>query len=120
MTVKTLHIIFAVISIGGFFVRGYLRFVFPSLLSLRWIKIAPHINDTLLFGTALVLVYRWGTVIVSQPWFWVKLLAIVAYIVLGHMVLNTKHSKRMSALAFVGTALLACGIFVVAIGKLQM
>ena len=53
---KFIHVATALISIVGFFIRGIWMIQSSSMLQLRWVKIAPHINDTILLLSAVVLV----------------------------------------------------------------
>ena len=65
--VKGLHVLCALLSISGFAGRGILMLKGSALLSARWLKIAPHIVDTLLLLSALVLAGQWGVAALDLP-----------------------------------------------------
>ena len=50
---KHLHVLCAAISIIGFIVRGALRIANSPVLQKKWIRIAPHVVDTLLILSAI-------------------------------------------------------------------
>ena len=56
LLLKSIHIVTAIISISGFIVRGIWMMQSSAMLQKRWVKIAPHINDTILLLSAIALV----------------------------------------------------------------
>lgn len=56
LILKHAHITFAVISFIRFSLRGYWMVMESALLQTKAAKILPHLNDTLLLGTAIALV----------------------------------------------------------------
>lgn len=87
-TLKLFHISCVVISISGFFLRGLLLFTRPELLAPRWIRIAPHIVDSLLFFSGIALAVGFGYLPWEHDWLLAKMLLLLLYIVLGHIVLG--------------------------------
>jgi len=55
IAVKYVHVISVVLSLAGFFLRGILMLRDSSLLRMRWVRVLPHINDTVLLIAALSL-----------------------------------------------------------------
>ena len=55
LAVKYVHVISVVLSLTGFFLRGILMMRDSPLLAARWIRVVPHINDTVLLLAALSL-----------------------------------------------------------------
>ena len=72
-----------------------------TMLTQRWVRILPHIIDTLLLTTAIAL-----TVVLSQypfinSWLTAKVLALLAYIVFGTIALKRGKSKTIRITALV-------------------
>jgi len=55
-------VICAFLSISGFIYRGILKLTTPEKLSKKWLKITPHIIDTILLASAIYLVF------ITQQW----------------------------------------------------
>ena len=62
LLLKYIHIATVIISISGFIVRGIWMMQSSSMLQRRWVKIAPHINDTVLLLSAIALVVITATI----------------------------------------------------------
>lgn len=109
---KHLHALTVVISISLFLLRGWWRFTTPERLSARWIKIAPHSNDTVLLAAAIGMLFAGDLNPLDHPWLMGKIALLLAYIGLGSIAL-----KRGSKPAFV--AALSCfgGIVYLAVSK---
>ena len=97
--VKTIHIVCALLSISGFVGRGLLMIKGSPLLIARWVKISPHIIDTVLLLSAIVLASQWGWSALQMPWLLTKIMALLIYIVLGSLALRPgrPRSVRISA-----------------------
>ena len=92
---KFIHVATAFISVVGFIIRGIWMIQSSSMLQERWVRIAPHINDTFLLVSAIALV-----MVTSQypgPVMWVnaKIAALLLYIILGTVALNRGKTKRI-------------------------
>ncbi|RJG06882.1 regulator SirB [Noviherbaspirillum cavernae] len=111
LAVKHLHVTFAALSGILFFVRGLWMLADSGMLQRRWVKIVPHVIDTLLLVFALILVVWSGQYPFAQNWLTAKLLALVVYIVLGTIALKRGRTKSVRIAAFIG-ALLAFGYIV--------
>lgn len=53
------------------------------MLGLKLVRIAPHVNDTLLLGAAIGLAVISQQYPLTHDWLTVKVVALIAYIVLG-------------------------------------
>ncbi len=115
LTIKTLHILCACTSGGLFFLRGLLRD--SLLLQQRWLKLLPHIIDTLLLSFAVVLMYLSAQYPFVQTWLTVKFLALLVYIVLGTIALKTGRSKRVRFYAWIAGLLVFWYIVMLAMTK---
>lgn len=85
-----------------FFIRGGLSFIAPNLLVNKWAKVVPHIIDTVLLLSALGLIYHIQQYPFVDHWLSAKLIALMAYIMLGVVTLKTTKPTPIRALAFVG------------------
>lgn len=95
LILKSLHMSCAAISYALFFLRGIWSLNGSSLMRQRWIRIAPHIVDTLLLASALALAYRIEQYPFVDAWLSAKFLALLLYIVLGSVAL--KYAKNRTA-----------------------
>jgi uncharacterized membrane protein SirB2 len=97
---KAVHIACAIASISGFALRGILMLADSPLLAARFVRIAPHVVDTVLLASALWLAALIGQYPFVQGWLTAKVLALIAYIVLGTVALKRARSKAVRAAAF--------------------
>jgi uncharacterized membrane protein SirB2 len=108
---RTLHVAAVTVSICLFVFRAALRLAGASLLDSRFLKIAPHVVDTVLLASAVLL-----TLIVHQypfvdGWLTAKLLALVAYVVLGSIAIRRGRTPAVRVTALIA-ALLVVGFIV--------
>jgi uncharacterized membrane protein SirB2 len=113
LAVRTLHVACAAISIAGFVARGALMLADSPSLHKRWVRVAPHVIDTVLLASAAWLAWFLGQVPFVHDWITAKVLALVLYIVLGMLALRRGRTKRQRAAAFV--AGLATVAYIVAV-----
>ncbi|WP_232846446.1 SirB2 family protein [Amphritea pacifica] len=111
MALKHTHITFAALSILFFTLRGYWMLSTPEKLQQRWVRIAPHIIDTLLLVSAIVLTITISQYPFTHNWLTAKLIALIAYIVLGTIALKRGKTKGIRTLAFV--LALICAAYIV-------
>jgi uncharacterized membrane protein SirB2 len=108
---KWTHISCAFLSITGFTLRGYWKLTANPRLQRRSAKILPHCIDTLLLGSALGMLVIWQTSPLAFDWLVAKLLALLAYIVLGMIALRFGRQVGTRAAAYI-LALLSAGYIV--------
>lgn len=111
LATKYLHMTCAFLSVSFFAVRGIWMLRDSSWLQRRWVKIAPHIIDTLLLTSALIMVFWSHQYPFVQGWLTAKVIALVAYIVLGTVALKRGRTKAVRVTAFV--AALAVFLYIV-------
>jgi uncharacterized membrane protein SirB2 len=95
LAVKYVHVISVVLSLTGFFLRGILMMRDSPLLGARWIRVVPHINDTVLLVAALSLAAMSGQYPFVVGWVTAKVLGVIAYIILGALALRDASTRRM-------------------------
>ncbi len=100
LTIRLLHISCASISITLFVLRGGLQFAGVKWRQWRWLRIAPHINDTLLLSAAIALSWISHQYPLEQPWLSAKVGALLLYIVLGQVAFRAGAPRSRQLLAF--------------------
>ena len=115
LTIKYLHQATVAISLGLFLIRGLWMLTDSSRLQVSWVKVVPHVNDTILLASALGLAYLLGQYPFVNAWLTAKVLALLVYIGLGMVALKRGRSKRVKAMAFVAAMLTFAYIAAVAL-----
>lgn len=101
LAIKHIHITFAALSGGFFLLRGIWMLLDSQMLQKRWVKIVPHVVDTLLLVSALVMVFWSAQYPFVQSWLTAKVVALVLYIVLGTIALKRGKTKAVRTVALV-------------------
>ena len=107
---RFLHIAAALASGAGFTLRGAWMLVDSPRLGARWVRVVPHVVDTLLLASALALVFASGQSPGALPWLNAKIVALLAYIGCGLFALR-RGRKAVRVLCFV--LALACYAYIV-------
>jgi uncharacterized membrane protein SirB2 len=113
LAVRTLHVACAVVSIGGFAVRGALMLADSPWLQKRFVRIAPHVVDMLLLASAIWLAWFLGQIPFVHGWITAKVAALLAYIAFGTVALKRGRTKGVRSGAF--AAALASAAYIVAV-----
>jgi uncharacterized membrane protein SirB2 len=114
---KTVHITLALLSIGGYIGRGVLMLRDSPILSARWVRITPHIVDTLLLLAGIGLTLSIHQYPFVQSWLTAKVIALIAYILVGAIGLRYGRTKRIRATAWIGAILIFGYIVGVALSR---
>jgi uncharacterized membrane protein SirB2 len=85
---KHLHITCVVLSGLGFSLRAWWMLRESPMLKARWVKIFPHLVDTVLLGSALIMAYLSAQYPFEQGWLTAKLFGLLTYIGCGTMALK--------------------------------
>ena len=93
--IKHLHVACVILSGTGFFFRGLLMLSDSPLAEQRWLKILPHVNDTVLLAAALTLAVMIGQYPFDAAWVTAKVFGLIAYVILGSLALKAGRSKRL-------------------------
>jgi uncharacterized membrane protein SirB2 len=115
--IKNLHVILAALSILGFIARGILMLRDSPILTARWVRIAPHIIDTLLLVAGIWLAVRIQQYPFVDGWLTAKVLGIVAYVVVGAIGLRYGRTKPIRVIAWVGAIVIFLYIIGVAVTR---
>lgn len=97
--IKHLHILCVILSITGFCLRGLLLMRKSALAGRRWMRVAPHINDSILLAAALTLTVLIGQYPLINDWLTAKVFGLIVYIILGALALKAGRSARFRVLA---------------------
>lgn len=114
---KMVHVGSAVVSLGLFIVRGMWMMASPQLLDRRWVKIAPHVIDTVLLASAIALAVMIGHYPGTHDWLTAKVVGLVVYILLGSIALKRGRTRAVRVSTFFAALAVFGYIVTVAITK---
>lgn len=97
--IKLLHMITALLSISGFIARAILKLRQSRMLNKKWIKILPHINDTVLLGSAIALAIQHAYSPLQHPWLMAKIIGLLLYICCGIYLMRMAKSPQQIVVA---------------------
>lgn len=109
--IKLIHMSTAFISIALFIVRGFWVFNHSAMMNKKWVKIVPHVNDTILLVAAIFLTFGISQYPFTHDWLTAKLIALLLYIVFGMFALKRAKETKNKVIFFV-LALLTFGYIV--------
>lgn len=111
LLIKHLHITCVTLSLLFFILRATWSVQGSALLQQRWVKVAPHVIDSLLliFGVWLMVILKLGF---DQPWLWAKWAGLVFYVGLGGVAIK----RGRTGLIRFGFALAAVMVFAYIVG----
>lgn len=114
LPLKYAHVTLALISLAGFLLRGAWMVVRPEMLQRRWVRIAPHVVDTLLLAAAIALTVLLSQYPFVQPWLTAKVIGLVGYIAFGALALRRAPTMGLRIVSFIAALLCFAYIFGVA------
>jgi len=113
---KLIHMGAAALSISLFILRGGWMLWSPQKLRQPWVKVLPHVIDTVLLAAALSLAWQLGAV-AWRAWLVAKVVGLLVYIVLGALALKRGRTRRTRVAAFVAAIATFGYIVMVALTK---
>ena len=117
VTLKFVHVSCVAASYTLFFVRGVWMMRGSPLLAARWVRVVPHVVDTLLLASAITLAVIIGNAPVTHGWLTAKVIGLVLYIGLGTVALKRGRTRAIRIGAFVAALVVFGYIVAVAITK---
>jgi uncharacterized membrane protein SirB2 len=108
---KTLHLTTIAVTFALFLLRGAWMMAGSARLQARWVRVVPHVNDTLLLASGIALAVLIQQYPLVHGWLTAKLFALIAYIVLGTVALKRGRTRSLRIAAWVA-ALLVFGYMV--------
>ena len=115
--VKLVHQSAVVLSIGGFFVRGAASFAGAGWVGGRAARTLPHVVDTVLLASALMLAWMLRLTPGQAPWLLAKIVGLVVYVALGVIALRPGRPRPVRAAAWVAALVVVAWIVSVALTK---
>jgi uncharacterized membrane protein SirB2 len=74
---------FVALSLLTFLVRGFWLFIDSAMLGRRWVKVLPHLVNTILLVSGIALAVYLSMSPADQPWLMAKIVGLILYIGLG-------------------------------------
>jgi uncharacterized membrane protein SirB2 len=105
--VKNFHLLVIAVSILLFVLRFFWKWHQSAIMQQRWVKIVPHIVDTLMLlsGISLIFITHFYPFSPQGSWLTEKLFGVIIYIALGFVALgsgkNGLRSQKVRTLAFI-------------------
>ena len=116
-TLKTIHQGAVVLSLAGFVVRGAAALGGAAWVRGRIAKTLPHIVDTVLLVSALLLAWQLRLTPGNAPWLTAKIVGLLLYIGLGVLALRPGRPLTVRACAWLAALVVFGWIVSVALSK---
>ncbi len=116
-TLRLVHQTSVVLSVSGFVVRGLASFAGAAWVRGRMARTLPHIVDTVLLGSALVMAWMLRLTPGAAPWLGAKIAGLLLYIALGMLALRPGRPLAVRATAWMAALLTFGWIVSVALTK---
>ena len=113
---KDAHVALAYLTVAGFVVRGVWAVIGSPLREQLWVRIAPHVIDTLLLALGVTLAVMLSISPLEHAWLNAKIIGLVAYIGFGVMTMRAS-SRPLKLVGFVCALTCVGFIFAVALSK---
>lgn len=117
LEIKSLHVLCVVLSALGFVLRGFWMLADSPYLSRRWVRVVPHVVDTVLLGSAIALALMSAQYPLQQDWLTAKVAGLLVYILCGSMALRRGKTKVQRAGYFIAALLVLAYIISVALAR---
>ncbi|NJO14648.1 MAG: SirB2 family protein [Thioploca sp.] len=101
LTLKSIHIFCVLLTFLSFFIRGIWMIQNHPRLQQRWVKIVPHLIDSVLLLSGISLVFTIHQYPFINHWLTAKLLALLLYIILGSIALKRGKTKTIRLTAWI-------------------
>ncbi len=114
---KMIHVSSVIVSYALFFLRGIWLMQNSEYLHQRWVKILPHVVDTILLTSAIVLVVTIQQNPLEHSWLTAKVGGLLIYIGLGMVAMRFGKTRRIKIIAWVTAQCVFFYIVLVALTK---
>lgn len=114
---KTIHIGSVILSFSLFFMRGIWLIQYPDKLRQRWVKILPHVNDTILLASAIALAMAIQQNPLEHAWLTAKVAGLLLYIGLGMVAIRFGKTRKTKITAWIAALCVFAYIVLVALTK---
>ena len=108
---KQIHVSTVIIT-GMLFLTRYIWMLRGSLQQrARWVRVAPHVNDSILLFSGLAMAGVLQQYPLVDAWLSAKFFALLSYIVIGSIALKRGRSRRIRLWA--GIFAMACYLYII-------
>lgn len=114
---KLIHVCSVIVSYALFFLRGVWLMQDSEKLRQRWVKILPHIVDTILLTSAIVLAMTIQQNPLENSWLTAKIAGLLLYICLGMIAIRFGKTRRTKIMAWIAAQCVFIYIVLVALTK---
>ncbi len=114
---KMVHVGSVILSFSLFFSRGIWLIQDSENLRQRWVKILPHINDTVLLVSAILLAIAIQQNPLEHAWLAAKIFGLLVYIGLGMVAMRFGKTRKTRIAAWVAALFVFAYIVLVALTK---
>ena len=105
LVLKNLHLATIALTLALFVLRGAWMMAESPRLQARWVRVVPHVNDTLLLASGIALAVLIEQYPLVHSWLTAKFFALIAYIVLGTIALKRGKTKSQRIAAWIAALL---------------
>lgn len=104
MALKHIHLTSIALSVLLLTIRYVLMMMDSPLLQKKFLKVVPHVIDTILLtsGIGLVMLTGFMPFTANFPWMTQKITCVLVYIALGFVALKLGRTKLIRSIAFFG------------------
>jgi len=117
VSLKVTHVSAVAASYALFVVRGVWMMRESELLQRRWVKIVPHVIDTILLASAIALAVMLRQYPLVQGWLTAKVAGLLIYIGLGMVALKHGKTRRTRITAWIAAQAVFFYIVAVAVTR---
>lgn len=117
LVLKYVHVSCVIISYTLFLLRGIWMLNVSPWLQQRWVKVAPHVNDTILLLSAVTLAVITHRNPLAETWLAAKIIGLLVYIMLGVIAFRLGRTRRTKVMAWMLAQVVFAYIVSVALTK---
>lgn len=114
---KMIHVSSVILSYSLFFLRGIWLMRDSDSLRQRWVKILPHVIDTVLLTSAVLLAISIQQNPLQNSWLTAKVAGLLLYIGLGMVAMRFGKSRQVKITAWIAAQFVFVYIVLVAVTK---
>lgn len=117
LMVKHIHMTAIAVSFLLLVLRFFWVMSNSGMMSKKWVRVVPHVVDTVLLASAITLCVILSQYPLYQGWLTEKIIGLIAYIILGLFALKLGKNKMIKSVAFVGAVAIFAMIGKIAVTK---
>lgn len=117
LTLKAIHVTSVTASYTLFFIRGVWMMRMPQMLTRRWVRVVPHVIDTILLTSAIAMAVTIRQYPFVAGWLTAKVIGLVVYVGLGTIALKRGKSRRVRVMAWIAAQAVFAYIVAVALAR---